>query len=125
MLAEKLIALMTHKDPKQRPTTAEILAHPYFWDCNKKLKLINVIKKYLDLKDVVANALQLAFDGDTTIIDGDWTKDLDSAILDDLRVKFRKHEKQKTSHLLIFMRNKVHDLKLSYSSLKLILLFLG
>ena len=106
---------MTHEDPRQRITIAEVLQDSYFWDCNKKMKLINVSKKHLDLRDDVANALRLVFDGDTSIINGGLTGNLDPAILADPRLNFKNRATYKPSELLIYMRNKVHELQISFS----------
>lgn len=54
--ADDLIMQMLKHDPKERPTTDQILRHPYFWDVDKKLEfLCKVSDRYEGEKNSISN----------------------------------------------------------------------
>ncbi|KAL7717220.1 non-specific serine/threonine protein kinase [Entamoeba marina] len=97
------ISQLTKLDPQLRPSAAEALALPLFWDCNKK---INFIRSASDLFEMDPSHL-ITRELDSSGIGVHWQDSLDSLLVDSL-VKFRKYDFDKTRDLLRAIRNKSH-----------------
>lgn len=51
VLAKDLIKRMISKDPKKRPKTEEVLAHPYFWSANLRVHFLLDVSDRLEVED--------------------------------------------------------------------------
>ncbi|KAL9057623.1 MAG: hypothetical protein Q9162_002238 [Coniocarpon cinnabarinum] len=56
-----LVTWMLHHDPEQRPTAAQVLAHPFFWDAEDRLEFLSAASDRFD---------QESRDGTSTVLRG-------------------------------------------------------
>jgi serine/threonine-protein kinase/endoribonuclease IRE1 len=130
--ADDLVMQMIKHDPKERPTTDEILRHPYFWPVDEKLKfLCDVSDCYEREKNSISNihdktALRSPAEKESLSIladleslasnvighSKDWLRALPKTFLTEMG-KQRKYDGAKMIDLLRVIRNKknhFHDL---------------
>ena len=96
-------------DPRQRPSAAEVLTHPYFWDPNKRLNFLQDASDRFEImdKDPPTAALVLLESRARNVLGTDWHRRCDKMFLDNLG-KFRKYDPSSVQDLLRAMRNKKH-----------------
>lgn len=120
--AKDLIASMINGDPKLRPDTAKVGAHPFFWPQDKRLEFLCAVsdrfeseenKEKTDLKNRVPNPyispLIPILERDATSVVGPkgWMTRLDKSLRAELDLnKRRGYDPMRVLHLLRMMRNK-------------------
>lgn len=107
--AQDLVLKMVSHDPRQRPSAAEVLTHPYFWDPNKRLNFLQDASDRFEImeKDPPTTALVLLESKARNVIGTDWHRRCDKMFLENLG-KFRKYDPSSVQDLLRAMRNKKH-----------------
>lgn len=103
--AQHLIQRMISQNPDERPTTREVLAHPFFWDEKKKLNFLQEASDVFECEDKAAQII-LDLESEASKILGDsWCKRVDKLFIDNLG-KFRKYQENSVRDLLRVIRNK-------------------
>lgn len=107
--AQDLVLKMVSHDPRQRPSAAEVLTHPYFWDPNKRLNFLQDASDRFEImeKDPPTAALVLLESRARNVLGTDWHRRCDKMFLENLG-KFRKYDPSSVQDLLRAMRNKKH-----------------
>ncbi|GAK66148.1 uncharacterized protein PAN0_011d4370 [Moesziomyces antarcticus] len=107
--AQDLVLNMVSHDPRHRPSAAEVLTHPYFWDPNKRLNFLQDASDRFEImdKDPPTAALVLLESKARNVLGTDWHRRCDKMFLDNLG-KFRKYDPASVQDLLRAMRNKKH-----------------
>ncbi|SAM84556.1 uncharacterized protein UBRO_05840 [Ustilago bromivora] len=107
--AQDLVLKMVSHDPRQRPSAAEVLTHPYFWDPNKRLNFLQDASDRFEImeKDPPMPALVLLESRARNVLGTDWHRRCDKIFLENLG-KFRKYDPSSVQDLLRAMRNKKH-----------------
>ncbi|SPO35666.1 related to IRE1 - protein kinase [Pseudozyma flocculosa] len=107
--AQDLVLKMVDNDPRRRPSANDVLAHPYFWDANKRLNFLQDASDRFEImeKDPPAPALVMLEAKATKVVGHDWHRRCDKAFLENLG-KFRKYDPTSVQDLLRAMRNKKH-----------------
>ncbi|KAJ3371502.1 bifunctional endoribonuclease/protein kinase ire1 [Allomyces arbusculus] len=108
-LARDMISRMIAHDPSDRPSTAELLVHPYFWPAARRLNFLqDVSDRYeVEVKDPPSPLVQRLEHDATTVLEGDWTKRIDRVLLGNLG-KYRKYQGGSVLDLMRALRNKKH-----------------
>jgi serine/threonine-protein kinase/endoribonuclease IRE1 len=97
-------------DPSKRPSATEILAHPMWWDAEKKLQFLIDASDRVELEDRMSDrSLLRAFEtrAKSSIACDDWTKKLDAALLENLG-RYREYDGTSLRDLLRVIRNKAN-----------------
>ncbi|PWZ03630.1 hypothetical protein BCV70DRAFT_154574 [Testicularia cyperi] len=120
--AQDLVLKMVSHDPRHRPSAAEVLTHPYFWDPNKRLNFLQDASDRFEIMDKEAPtpALVLLESRARNVLGTDWHRRCDKMFLDNLG-KFRKYDPSSVQDLLRAMRNKKHHYQDLPPSLKKVL----
>lgn len=120
--AQDLVLKMVSHDPRHRPSAAEVLTHPYFWDPNKRLNFLQDASDRFEImdKDPPTAALVLLESKARNVLGTDWHRRCDRMFLENLG-KFRKYDPSSVQDLLRAMRNKKHHYQDLPPSLKKIL----
>ncbi|KAK9477771.1 hypothetical protein V1514DRAFT_332954 [Lipomyces japonicus] len=107
--ARDLIERMLDKDPKNRPTAAGVLAHPYFWSNQKRLDfLLDASDRFeIERREPPSELLQELESEPNRVVFNDWQKHVDRSLLENLG-KYRKYYPDKVLDLLRALRNKKH-----------------
>ncbi|KAK9456377.1 hypothetical protein V1511DRAFT_487277 [Dipodascopsis uninucleata] len=107
--ARDLITRMLDPVPKNRPTAADIMMHPYFWSPQKRLDfLLEVSDRFeIEKRDPPSPLLQELESRPGEVVYNDWHKRLDKCVLENLG-KYRKYYPDKVLDLLRALRNKKH-----------------
>lgn len=107
--AQDLVLRMVSHDPRHRPSAAEALTHPYFWDANKRLNFLQDASDRFEImdKDPPTPALVLLESKARNVLGTDWHRRCDRMFLENLG-KFRKYDPTSVQDLLRAMRNKKH-----------------
>jgi serine/threonine-protein kinase/endoribonuclease IRE1 len=109
-LAKDLISRMIQRDPTKRPSATEILAHPFFWDSNKRLTFLQDVSDRIEQQDrhtyqpskQLESRRNIIFNGSNY-----WNAIVDPLFWNDLQ-GFRKYFGNSVQDLLRAMRNKRH-----------------
>jgi serine/threonine-protein kinase/endoribonuclease IRE1 len=109
--AKHLVLNLIDPDPTQRAPAAQIPAHPFFWDANKRLSFLTNASDRFDTmeRDPPAPPLVKLEEGAVDVIGPNWHRKLDQLFIQDLG-KFRTYDPKKVQDLLRAMRNKVSNL---------------
>jgi serine/threonine protein kinase len=108
--AMDMVKSMLNPDPKLRPTAAQILEHPYFWDANKRLRFLKDASDFFEFEKPNSEVVLRfeAYADRAAVIPGmNWVAQLPEELLSDLN-KFRKYNGAKLRDLLRVIRNKAH-----------------
>ena len=91
-----------------RPTAAQVLQHPYFWDDKRRTSFILEFSDRLNLepRDPPSPLLQQVESSAFEICGKDWTNKIDDAFMKDSRVN-RSYDGKKINDLIRLIRNKV------------------
>ncbi|CDO93864.1 unnamed protein product [Kluyveromyces dobzhanskii CBS 2104] len=111
--ATDLIRSMISQNPLLRPTSTQILKHPFFWGISKKLEfLLKVSDRFeVERRDPPSPLLLKLEEVSTKVItNGDWTMKFDAVFMDNLG-KYRKYKGEKLMDLLRALRNKYHHFR--------------
>ncbi|RFU80523.1 ire kinase [Trichoderma arundinaceum] len=117
--AKDLIASMLQADPKARPSSREVMAHPFFWSPKKRLAFLCDVSDSLEKepRDPPSPALQELERHAPDVIRGDFLKLLTREFVDSLG-KQRKYTGSKLLDLLRALRNKRNHYEDMSDSLK-------
>lgn len=107
--AKDLISNMIIRNPKLRPSTLQVLNHPFFWDDGKKLEfLLKVSDRFeIERRDPPSELLLKLEDHAIDVIGENWCEKFDKNFLDNLG-KYRKYHPDRLMDLLRAFRNKYH-----------------
>ncbi|KAI8922374.1 kinase-like domain-containing protein [Powellomyces hirtus] len=107
--AKDLIKRMIAKDPAKRPTTSQLLTHPYFWTPSQRLNFLADASDRLEIepRDPPSPLLKTLERLAPKVVGPDWYRRIDRALLDNLG-KYRKYEGALVRDLLRVVRNKKH-----------------
>ncbi|MDP2437527.1 MAG: serine/threonine-protein kinase/endoribonuclease IRE1 family protein [archaeon] len=104
-VAHDLISWMLECDPNDRPTTPQILAHPFFWNSYKRLLFLRDASDRLEIErpshPIVARLESRA----PSVFGSDWRSRLPHQLTEDLG-KFRKYNFGRIRDLTRVIRNK-------------------
>ncbi|KAI9183380.1 bifunctional endoribonuclease/protein kinase ire1 [Blastocladiella emersonii ATCC 22665] len=108
-LARDMIGAMIAHDPAVRPTTGQLLVHPYFWTPARRLNfLADVSDRFeTETKDPPSALVQVLERGAENVVEGDWTQRIDRSLAGNLG-KYRKYRGESVVDLLRALRNKKH-----------------
>lgn len=123
--AKKLISAMISGDPKKRPDTAKVGAHPFFWKTEKRLDFLCAVSDRFELEEQREKADRTAKKPNPYVSpfiailetrarevlgEEGWMKRLDRHLVHELGLnKRRGYDEKKVLHLLRMIRNKVSD----------------
>ena len=105
--AKDLIGSMLHANPKERPTTKDVMAHPFFWPAKKRLAFLCDVSDHFEKeqRDPPSPALSALEDTSRHVIEHDFLKQLPREFVDSLG-KQRKYTGTRMLDLLRALRNK-------------------
>ncbi|KAH6675243.1 serine/threonine-protein kinase/endoribonuclease IRE1 [Plectosphaerella plurivora] len=105
--AKDLVSSMLNDDPKQRPNTKEVMAHPFFWSAKKRLAFLCDVSDYFEkeIRDPPSPHLQELEAHASEVISGDFLKKLPPLFVESLG-KQRKYTGTRLLDLLRALRNK-------------------
>lgn len=105
--AKDLVSSMLNDDPKQRPNTKEVMAHPFFWSAKKRLAFLCDVSDYFEkeVRDPPSPHLQELESHASDVIQGDFLKKLPPLFVESLG-KQRKYTGTRMLDLLRALRNK-------------------
>lgn len=108
--AQALIRACIDDDPSKRPSTKEILAHPMWWDAEKKIQFLIDASDRVELEDRMSDRTMLReFESCATkaIACADWTVKLDKELLENMG-RYREYDGSSLRDLLRVFRNKAN-----------------
>ncbi|KAJ3156707.1 bifunctional endoribonuclease/protein kinase ire1 [Geranomyces michiganensis] len=107
--AKDLIKRMVAKDPAKRPSTSQLLTHPYFWTPSQRLNFLADASDRLEIepRDPPSPLLKSLERLAPKVVGADWYRRIDRALLDNLG-KYRKYDGALVRDLLRVVRNKKH-----------------
>lgn len=105
--AKDLISAMLHANPRARPTTKEVMAHPFFWNAKKRLAFLCDVSDHFEKeqRDPPSPALATLEDAAPRVIETDFLRQLPREFVDSLG-KQRKYTGTRMLDLLRALRNK-------------------
>lgn len=105
--AKDLVSSMLNDDPKQRPNTREVMAHPFFWSAKKRLAFLCDVSDHFEkeIRDPPSRHLQELEAHASDVIQGDFLKRLPPLFVESLG-KQRKYTGTRLLDLLRALRNK-------------------
>jgi serine/threonine protein kinase len=108
--AADMIRKMLSAEPKMRPSAAQVLEYPYFWEPNKRLRFLKDASDFFEFEKPNSETVlrfEQAAERAGVIPDMNWVAQLPEELLQDLN-KFRKYNGAKLRDLLRVIRNKAH-----------------
>jgi serine/threonine-protein kinase/endoribonuclease IRE1 len=105
--AKDLIGAMLNANPRARPTTKDVMAHPFFWNAKKRLAFLCDVSDHFEKeqRDPPSPALATLEDAAPRVIETDFLKQLPREFVDSLG-KQRKYTGTRMLDLLRALRNK-------------------
>ncbi|KAK1830410.1 hypothetical protein QBC39DRAFT_285261 [Podospora conica] len=105
--AKDLISAMLNANPRQRPTTKDVMAHPFFWNAKKRLAFLCDVSDHFEKeqRDPPSPALATLEDAAPRVIESDFLRQLPREFVDSLG-KQRKYTGTRMLDLLRALRNK-------------------
>ncbi|KAJ1654569.1 bifunctional endoribonuclease/protein kinase ire1 [Dispira simplex] len=105
--AQDLVQRMVSHNPSNRPTTSEVLQHPYFWSYEKRLEFLYKVSDCLRIKakDPRSELAQDLEIGREAVIGQDWFQPLETPIQLSIKEK-RGFDTTRIQTLLTAIRNK-------------------
>lgn len=122
--AYDLISRMLDRRPERRPTSEQVLKHPYFWSAQKQVAFLQDLSDKFEIEDRKSHSTildsfemrrRVIFEGKAT-----WNRLLDAEVWQDL-CAYRKYNPQSARDLLRALRNKRSHFHELSSELKAIL----
>jgi serine/threonine-protein kinase/endoribonuclease IRE1 len=108
--AEALVRACIDADPSKRPSAKDVLAHPMWWDAEKKIQFLIDASDRVELEDRMSDRSMLrSFETCARRAIGcdDWTVKLDAALLENLG-RYREYDGTSLRDLLRVIRNKAN-----------------
>ena len=108
--AEALVRACIDADPSKRPSAKDILAHPMWWDAEKKIQFLIDASDRVELEDRMSDRTMLRsleMNARRAIRCDDWTVKLDAALLENLG-RYREYDGSSLRDLLRVIRNKAN-----------------
>lgn len=118
--ASDLVCSMIARDPKQRPTAAQVCVHPFFWDAARRLAFLCQLSDRLEATSpTLADSTNSSVEHQTnidpflvdrnaaTVVGTSWDKNLDEGLLNNVS-RFRTYDPSSVRDLLRLIRNKYH-----------------
>lgn len=105
--AAELIDWMLRPDPEERPSSAQVTGHPFFWPAAKRLEFLTEFSDLLEKQAPEAAAVLALEAGAKNVFRGSWDRLLDIELLQDMG-RFRKYDARSLRDLLRVIRNKRH-----------------
>lgn len=117
--AKDLISSMLNGDPKQRPSTHDIMAHPFFWSPKRRLAFLCDVSDHFEKepRDPPSKSLMQLESWGPDVIRGDFLKQLPREFVESLG-KQRKYTGTRMLDLLRALRNKKNHYEDMSDSLK-------
>lgn len=113
--ASDLISRLVSAKPEQRPSSAQVLMHPFWWSREKRLLFLNDLSDRLEMEDREAGgpALLAELEHDATrraLGGGDWEPRLDAGLRATLG-HYRRYKAGEVRDLLRVIRNKMNHFR--------------
>ena len=113
--AVDLVRRLISADPAQRPSTAEVMLHPFWWSREKRLLFLNDVSDRVELEDreVGGHALlaELEHNAVKNALGGaEWVPKLHAGLLENLG-RYRKYKADEVRDLLRVIRNKMNHFR--------------
>ncbi|XP_067937029.1 serine/threonine-protein kinase/endoribonuclease IRE1-like [Watersipora subatra] len=102
-----LISWMLAHDSHERPSMAEVLAHPYFWSEEKQLRFFSDVSDRIEKEPEGSYVVRGLEDRSDSVLKGDWKDHISIELYNDLK-RFRSYRGSSLRDLLRAMRNKKH-----------------
>uniref|UniRef100_A0A7I4Y3A0 non-specific serine/threonine protein kinase n=1 Tax=Haemonchus contortus TaxID=6289 RepID=A0A7I4Y3A0_HAECO len=102
-----LIESMIQKVPADRPSIQCVLAHPFFWEPERRLQFFGDVSDRIEKEDDSSTVVRRLERNARTIVEGNWRNNICGPLAADLR-KFRTYKGHSVRDLLRAMRNKKH-----------------
>ncbi|XP_067316636.1 serine/threonine-protein kinase/endoribonuclease IRE2 [Anolis sagrei] len=107
IVGRDLIEAMIDSDPHLRPSAAQVLLHPFFWNLEKQLQFFQDVSDRIEKEPAEGPIVSALEDGGHEVVRGDWRSHISLPLQTDLR-KFRTYKGHSVRDLLRAMRNKKH-----------------
>ncbi|CAM9917432.1 unnamed protein product, partial [Phaeothamnion confervicola] len=106
--ARHLVGLMLAPDPADRPTTAEVCRHPFFWDDERRLAFLMDLSDRLEQEQSPQSPLLCRIEaGADAVVGRSWDLRLGAELLEHVG-RYRKYDYASARDLLRVVRNKRH-----------------
>ena len=110
-----LVSRLISNDPSRRPSTAQVLLHPFWWNREKRLLFLNDVSDRVELEDrEVGGQAMLAELEDGAVKGalggGEWVTKLHAGLLENLG-RYRKYKADEVRDLLRVIRNKMNHFR--------------
>ncbi|KAL1923373.1 uncharacterized protein VTP21DRAFT_8353 [Calcarisporiella thermophila] len=104
-----LIRRMLAPNPADRPDTAEVLRHPFFWTPMQRLAFLQDVSDRLEVeeRDPPSPLLEALERNAREVVGPDWHRRVDRVLVEDLQ-RYRRYDRGRIQDLLRAMRNKKH-----------------
>ncbi|NP_001085649.1 endoplasmic reticulum to nucleus signaling 2 S homeolog precursor [Xenopus laevis] len=107
VVARHLVEMMINSDPLLRPSSQNVLIHPFFWTPAKRLQFFQDVSDRIE-KEPVESPIVVALESDARpVVRVNWRLHISVPLQTDLR-KFRSYRGNSVRDLLRAMRNKKH-----------------
>ncbi|TQW00887.1 IRE protein kinase [Cordyceps javanica] len=117
--ADDLIRSMLHATPRERPTARQVMAHPFFWTCKKRLAFLCDVSDHFEKepREPPSCALQVLESYAAGVMRSDFLRSLPREFVESLG-KQRKYQGSRLLDLLRALRNKRNHYEDMSESLK-------
>ncbi|KAL6736257.1 hypothetical protein Aduo_006629 [Ancylostoma duodenale] len=106
-VAVSLIESMIQRVPNMRPSLACVLAHPFFWEPDRRLQFFGDVSDRIEKEDDTSPVVRRLERNARAVVGGNWRNNICDPLAADLR-KFRTYKGHSVRDLLRAMRNKKH-----------------
>uniref|UniRef100_A0A0R3PMF6 non-specific serine/threonine protein kinase n=1 Tax=Angiostrongylus costaricensis TaxID=334426 RepID=A0A0R3PMF6_ANGCS len=106
-VATALIESMIQRVPETRPSIHCVLAHPFFWEGERRLQFFGDVSDRIEKEEDSSTIVRRLEGNALAVIGGNWRNSICDPLATDLR-KFRTYKGHSVRDLLRAMRNKKH-----------------
>ncbi|CAJ0606189.1 unnamed protein product [Cylicocyclus nassatus] len=106
-VAVALIESMIQRIPKSRPSLQCVLAHPFFWEPERRLQFFGDVSDRIEKEEDTSMVARRLEHNARAVVGGNWRNNICAPLAADLR-KFRTYKGHSVRDLLRAMRNKKH-----------------
>ncbi|XP_042293658.1 LOW QUALITY PROTEIN: serine/threonine-protein kinase/endoribonuclease IRE2 [Sceloporus undulatus] len=107
IVGRELIEAMISGDPHLRPSAAQVLMHPFFWNHEKQLQFFQDVSDRIEKEPAEGPIISALEAGSHAVVRGNWRAHISIPLQTDLR-RFRTYKGSSMRDLLRAMRNKKH-----------------